>query len=394
MGAEEAQKTLPTELRARFRIRETLPQVLGNRRLSAFQSRALLDLLGGVDSAHDGATIVTAGTGAGKTLCFYLPALLARLADVECGKGPYIVAIYPRIELLKDQAQSATEEAQRVRDLARKVLGRPIALGAYYGDTPGSSQWMPQEAIDSGEWECPFMKCWKCSAPLVWKRHGLDWHGQVEGLVCQSGCGVKLGADEVRLTRESMSKSPPDIVFTTMESLNNLLQNTWNGACVGVSMENPFAPRFVLLDEVHTYGGVTGAQQAMVLRRWRHALGRSGHCTHFVGLSATIRDPKQFMSALVGVPEAYVRHVEPRNEEMEETSRRYHLALRGDPISASALLSTSIQSLMLLSRMIDPPNHGKSETNSVFGRKVFAFCDTLDVWRRLFDNLEIGRAHV
>ncbi|MFM8386090.1 MAG: protein DpdJ [Planctomycetia bacterium] len=387
LGADEASRMLPADVRGRWMTDKTLPAFLGTRRLSAFQARAVADLLGGLDSSYDGASIVTAGTGAGKTLCFYLPALLARLADREHRDGPYIVAIYPRVELLRDQAQAAVEELQGLRKLARAMLGRPLSLGAYFGATPLSAALMPDEAKRTGIWECPFMSCWACGEPLAWKRKGSSWAGSEEGLECKAGCGARLGADEVRLTRASMSARPPDIVFTTMESLNNLLQNTWNGACIGLPNGTPTPPRFVLLDEVHTYGGVTGAQQALVLRRWRHALRQPGHATQFVGLSATIREPKPFMAALVGVPEGYVRHVEPRDEELEEMSRRYHVALRGDPISASALLSTTIQSLMLMARMIDPPGPGAPGPASVFGSKVFAFCDTLDVWRRLADDL-------
>ena len=56
-------------------------------------------------------------------------------------------------------------------------------------------------------------------------------------------------------------------------------------------------PRLVLLDEVHTYSGVHGAQVALLLRRWRHSV-RSP--VTFVGLSATLRDAKSFFAQLTG----------------------------------------------------------------------------------------------
>ena len=38
----------------------------------------------------------------------------------------------------------------------------------------------------------------------------------------------------------------------------------------------PARPRLVLLDEVHTYSGVHGAQVALLLRRWRHSVRGPG----------------------------------------------------------------------------------------------------------------------
>ncbi|MCC7066697.1 MAG: DEAD/DEAH box helicase [Planctomycetes bacterium] len=381
LDAAHVLQHLSTNLRRRWGVDDSVPAVLKERKLSAFQARALNDLLTHADTGRDGAAIVTAGTGAGKTLCFYLPALVARTADKDHKEGPYILAIYPRVELLRDQMRAAVEELQRFKGVAKKSLGRPLSLGAYYGDTPTNAQYLPPDGV----WECPYMMCWACDAKLVWRRRGQDWSNSPEQLVCSRGCGMHLGEDEVRLTRKSLTDRPPDIIFTTMESLNNLLQNTWNGQCVGLTGARP--PRFVLLDEVHAYGGITGAQHALVLRRWRHAARQKGHAVQFVGLSATIKEPKPFLSLLTGVPESMVRQVAPQPDEMKEESRRYNVVLRGDPISAAALLSTSIQALMLMSRMVDPPS-GKGEGRaSLFGRKVFAFCDTLDVHRRLADDL-------
>ena len=52
-------------------------------------------------------------------------------------------------------------------------------------------------------------------------------------------------------------------------------------------------PRLVLLDEVHTYAGVHGAQVALLLRRWRHSVRRP---VTFAGLSATLRDAASFFA--------------------------------------------------------------------------------------------------
>ena len=63
----------------------------------------------------------------------------------------------------------------------------------------------------------------------------------------------------------------------------------------------------------------------------------------------------------------------------------YQIALRGDPASGSALLSTTIQALMAMRRMLDPTGHDVS--GGAYGKKVFAFTDDLEVTNRLYHAL-------
>ena len=106
----------------------------------------------------------------------------------------------------------------------------------------------------------------------------------------------------------------------------------------------------MLLDEVHTYSGVSGAQNGMLIRRWRHL---SGATPHFVGLSATLEQATRFMASLTGLEEYLVAEVSPIEDDMETEGAEYMLALRGDPASRSSLLSTTIQASMLTRRMLD-----------------------------------------
>ena len=140
-------------------------------------------------------------------------------------------------------------------------------------------------------------------------------------------------------------------------------------------------PKIVLLDEVHTYHGVHGAQVAHVLRRWRHAVAAP---VQFTGLSATLRDAVEFFSRLTGLHTAMVEEVSPTGEQIEE-GMEYLLALRGDPVSGASLLSTTIQAAMLLRRMLEP-NAGVPSTG-LAGRRIYVFTDDLDVTNRLYHSL-------
>jgi len=68
----------------------------------------------------------------------------------------------------------------------------------------------------------------------------------------------------------------------------------------------------------------------------------------------------------------------------------YQILLRGDPASRASLLSTTIQTSMLVPRVLDPP--GASDASGAFGRRAFLFTDDLDVTNRLYDDLRDAEA--
>jgi hypothetical protein len=350
----------------------------GERKLSVFQVEATAAVLGALGQDEDRGVIVTAGTGAGKTLAFYLPAFM-RLAETAAEPATTkVLALYPRNELLKDQLLATVREARRLRAAAPDV--RPVRIGAYFGSTPLQAadgklpDWLGWRRRDDGD-ICPFLPCPECEKPLKWML--ADRKAGRERLVC--ACGTVLGDDLLVLTRKSMHAAPPDILFSTTEMLNRSVMNQWSRHIFGVGPEAAGPPLLVLLDEVHTYEGTAGAQAAYLLRRWRHLVGRP---LAWVGLSATLRNADGFFADLTGLRPDNVTEVGPRPEDLAARGREYQLVLRGDPASSTALLSTSIQSLMLLRRILDVRRDDPS--GGAFGSKVFAFCDNLDLVNRLY----------
>ena len=145
--------------------------------------------------------------------------------------------------------------------------------------------------------------------------------------------------------------------------------------------------RLVLLDEVHTYTGVAGAQVALMLRRWRNADRKQGQPSPvFVGLSATLRDAGDFHVHPDRSRSRTGRVDRPGQHGHAAHESRVRLVLRGDPVSGASLLSTTIQTAMLLSRVLD-------NQAGIYGSVAFAFTDDLDVINRLHDNLRDAEGH-
>lgn len=354
---------------------ESLNAILNGRSVSEFQARSaerLLDSVGG-----RGGTCVTAGTGAGKTLAFYLPALTHALSVRSAGAVPRIVAIYPRVELLRDQLASVVE---MVEAIANRGAGQ-LRVGVLYGATPRNRDdaqhnrrrgWRSTaDGLSS-----PILSCVEpgCSGELVWPND--ETQGRL--LRCAS-CGSELRS--LSFTRNALTSQPPEILFTTTEMVNRHLGAPgMRRLLVG---DSKTSPDFILLDEIHTYAGTHGAQVANLLRRWR---GEMTAPSHVVGLSATLADPVGFFSQLIGDETGNVAVVAPSDAEMIESGREYFLALRGDPASQTSLLSTTIQTAMLMRRMLD--REPGQPSAGLFGSRLFAFTDKLDVVNRLHAQLQ------
>jgi hypothetical protein len=351
-------------------------------RLARFQVNATDQILGELGPDHSSSTIITAGTGSGKTRAFYIPALTDVAGALSNDPWTKVLAVYPRVELLKDQLAEVIGQAHRVYVELGEESSRPIRIGAFFGSTPHtnrvSERWGWRQRPD-GSLQCPYIACWVCGSPTFWQAD--DRERRREVLVCRD-CGARSLPGQLALTRTGMADNPPDILFTTTEMVNRHLSSLEYGHVFGVGNRARRRPRLLLLDEAHTYSDATGAQAAFVLRRWQHAVAAP---VHVVGLSATLEDASTFMARLTGISPSRITEIRPADDDMEARGMEYMLALRGNPMSGTALLSTSIQTLMLLRRVLDLSNGTPS--GNAFGSRVFAFTDDLDVTNRLYFNL-------
>lgn len=355
---------------------------IGELDLARFQldaSRSILESLHGMQGRG---VIVGAGTGSGKTLAFYLPAFAEMAKHAVPGRfAMHTLALYPRKELLRDQLRTAVATSRAVAGVLEEAGMRRIRIGALYGDTPTNandrrltgndprSAWRPRGA----DVVCPYLSCPQCGRDLIWPQ--ADRARRRDRLLC-TVCGLSLDGD-LALTRESLQARPPDLLFTTTEMLNRNASSPGLGRLLG--WRGTTSPSLVLLDEVHTYSGLHGAQVALLLRRWRSGLRNR---PTFVGLSATLRDAAAFFGQLTGLDQALIDYIEPRAGDLEIDGREYALAVRGDPVAGASLLATSIQAAMLFGRILDPPGR-----EFLHGSRGFLFTDDLDVTNRFYDDL-------
>ena len=193
-------------------------------------------------------TIVTTGTGSGKTECFLFPILDHCLRAKQQGrKGIKAIILYPMNALAADQEKRFAEAV--LKDPALKAAG--IRVGNYTGRYDPSD---PGAGKDSGTKEL----------------------------------GVKGGSYHGISNHAVQQENPPDILLTNYKMLDFLLmrpqdQELWR-------FNEPGTLQYLVLDELHTYDGAQGADVACLIRRLKERLSIPKGELCVVGTSATLDD--------------------------------------------------------------------------------------------------------
>ena len=188
-----------------------------------------------LSSRHEAAsTLVATGTGSGKTECFLYPVLDHCARERRSGrKGIKALVIYPMNALATDQA----------RRFAELVAGTPAFGGL---------------------------------------RVGLYVGGNTFG----NGQGMNMGPTSVITDRDTLRKTPPDILLTNYKMLDYLMlrpkdRQLWD--------ENqPDTLRYLVVDELHTFDGAQGTDLALLIRRLRARLRIPSGQLICAGTSATM----------------------------------------------------------------------------------------------------------
>ena len=160
-------------------------------------------------------TLVTTGTGSGKTESFLLPVLDHCARQRAFGKqGVKALVLYPMNALASDQARRIAQM------IAREPALAGVTAGLYVGE---------------------------------------------------DGSHTSMGPDHLIDVKRELQRDPPDIVLTNYKMLDFILlrqqdQKLWQAS-------EPWLLQYVVLDEFHTYDGAQGTDVAMLLRRLGATLG-------------------------------------------------------------------------------------------------------------------------
>jgi len=234
-------------------------------------------------------TLISTGTGSGKTECFLYPMIskALELRDEGAPVGVSAVIIYPMNALAEDQLE-------RLRGL---LAGSGITFGMYVGKTPEYEREVTGYRLQSGSSRADYQE--------VLKRYR------------DQGRPDAIHPAEEVCSREMM-RTPgkqPRILLTNVKQLELLLTRR-----VDVELFNNARLDYLVFDEAHTFTGIRGAETACLLRRLRTFCGVGEHDSVNIATSATIvdsRDPdagRRFASRFFGVPEDKVECVHEEYE--------------------------------------------------------------------------------
>lgn len=220
------------------------------------------------------ATLVTTGTGSGKTECFLYPILDHVLRENAAGRGGIkAIILYPMNALAADQA------------------GR--------------------------------------FADAVWKDERLQGRVRVGLFVGGKGQHRDMGRDHVVDDNDRLRDDPPDILLTNYRMLDLLLQRPKDARLWRNNGDGSL--RYLVLDELHTYDGAQGTDVACLIRRLGQRLG-SAESICPVGTSATIGSGEQTRAALLAFASKLFDQELSDDAFVGETRAEPRDLLRGEPL--------------------------------------------------------------
>lgn len=229
---------------------------------------------------QDQHTIVSTGTGSGKTEAFVLPIIDYCLKNRE--EGLKAIIVYPMNALANDQML-------RLRSLLYLInskIDKPIRFSRYTGQTQGNGRSLSERT--------PYQKC-KIEKTILGSYSFPGCPKNCDGLKLKPGLtngkvrlicadNKKYENDFEILTRDEIRNSTPDILITNYVQLEYLLLRREDS-----DIFKSKHMKYLVFDEVHWYSGATGTEVALLIRRIKSRIKKySNQEIICIGTSATI----------------------------------------------------------------------------------------------------------
>ncbi|AXG70814.1 putative ATP-dependent helicase Lhr [Kordia sp. SMS9] len=190
-------------------------------------------------------TLLTTGTGSGKTESFLYP-ILDYCYKHKQERGIKVIILYPMNALATDQAKRLAEAIYK-----DPLLKNSVTAGLFIGEGKGKAKFPDT-----------------------------------------------MGETHVIENRDAIVSNPPDILLTNFKMLDyGLMRHNYNKLWTH-NFDNPTLLRFLILDELHTYDGAQGTDVANLIRRLKLKLAIPKHHLCPVGTSATIGKGAEALSLL------------------------------------------------------------------------------------------------
>jgi len=262
-------------------------------------------------------TLVSTGTGSGKTECFLYPIVsrCLELRDQDTKAGISAVIVYPMNALAEDQLL-------RLRGL---LAGTGITFGMYVGKTPERESQVTGLRLPSGSSQA-------------------DYEAKLAQMRREKRSEAVYPPEEV-CSREVMRTlgRQPRILLTNVKQLELLLTRQRD-----VELFADASLDFLVFDEAHTFAGAQGAETACLIRRLRSFCGRKSQDSICIATSATIVDQKNQDSArnfasrffgvgkedVVTIGEAYEADVWEEDRSVPSSPRKDAAVILGDCVRA------------------------------------------------------------
>lgn len=358
-------------------LAEAITAYIGSGHLYKFQREALIEILKSIATKDRRAVIITAPTAAGKTLAFLLP-IIVDFAILACSRkasprGVLYYLLYPTKALANDQLDEVANILYAIwkrlpQDMRKLIIP---TFGLLHGDIKDENYETPI-SYTTPEGRVAYVSV-ECDQD---PRHGLP-NCYVECDECPPDF-VDFLKEHYKPNRFAIYSDPPNILITDEDMINRILSLRPYGYAAGEGRRHvpvyelhlfgggykrckvcgfvyPPAyegyrgknlckvcqrgelegltaepPRIIVLDEAHQLHGSFGSQVRYLFATLEDHFRRENkeHVAKYVISSATIAQPKSFVSRLLNLGEDKIVEISASlSEKEEERVNRVHLVL-------------------------------------------------------------------